>query len=203
MLAKLKHRGPDDVGIWSNDDVAIGNHRLAIIDISPAGHQPMEDRETGTVVTFNGELYGYKELRASLDYPWKNQTDTEVLLAAWRKWGIDTPHHLRGMFAFILWTGKQLVLCRDRWGMKPLFWAHTPEGIWLAASETRALRAVAKFELNWIALAAYLRLGSIPSPLTAFQSIHELPPGHIAVIDGDGIVERSYWKLNPQGSHGR
>src|SRR5207248_10022059 len=110
--------------------------RLAIIDTSRAGHQPMVVPEGGTAITYNGELFNFKELRAALDYPWQSQSDTEVILAAWQKWGIDTPRRLRGMFAFVIAQseGNRFFLCRDRLGIKPLIYARTPEGTWLVAS---------------------------------------------------------------------
>ncbi|MEN9507896.1 MAG: asparagine synthetase, partial [Gemmatimonadota bacterium] len=122
----LAHRGPDSQGLWCSEDarVGFGHRRLAIIDLSPAGHQPMVDPITGNVITFNGEIYNFRELRAELSsrgHRWQSQSDTEVILAAWREWGTGALTRLEGMFAFALFDARahRVILARDRAGEKP------------------------------------------------------------------------------------
>jgi len=203
MLDTLTHRGPDDSGIWSDDGIALGNCRLAILDLSPTGHQPMVNTTINGVpiegaLTFNGEIFNHQELRQRFEglIEWRGTSDTETVLALL---SVENPvwtcQRLRGMFAFAHWDGQRLTIARDRLGIKPCFYARTPEGTWLVASEVRALRAVAKFDLDWVSLAAYLRLGYIPSPRTAYVGVHELPPGCVGIIENDAITLTPYWQL--------
>src|SRR6185295_10257580 len=126
----MRHRGPDDVGSWWSADGCVGLEfrRLAIIDLSPAGHQPMEDASSDLCIVFNGEIYNFADLRRNLvarGHAFRSQSDTEVILAAYREWGTDCLAHLNGMFAFALYDGRQrqLFMARDRAGEKPLFYA--------------------------------------------------------------------------------
>lgn len=203
MAAALIHRGPDDAGGWTDGTgrVALANQRLAIIDLSPAGHQPITDPRGEIVLTFNGMIYNYRELRRELvqtGYPFRGHSDTEVIVALYLRDGLDMVPRLRGMFAFALWDSRTrtLVLARDRLGIKPLYYAHW-DGRWLFASEIRAIRASGLFpvRVDPAALAAYLRLGSVPAPLTAFEGVSELPPASVlTVVDGRAAV-RPYWRL--------
>src|SRR6476659_5882954 len=120
MNAALKHRGPDDQGVVNCGHVCLGNTRLAVIDTSPSGHQPMSDPTTGNWITYNGETYNFKQLRHELGDSWQSKTDTEVVLRAYRKWGVDAFRRLRGMFALAVWDEQQrrLVLARDPLGIK-------------------------------------------------------------------------------------
>src|ERR1041384_8628949 len=124
MNEAQRHRGPDDQGLIRCGKVVLGNTRLAIIDTSAAGHQPMNDPVTGNWITYNGETYNFKELRRELGGEWASNTDTEVVLRAYRKWGVDAFRRLRGMFAFALWDEqkKRLLLARDPLGIKPLYY---------------------------------------------------------------------------------
>src|SRR6185503_18730571 len=147
MNRAQQHRGPDDQGIenctFQNGEVSLGNTRLAIIDTSSAGHQPMNDPQTGNWITYNGETYNFKHLRHELgDEPWTSNTDTEVVLRAYRHWGINAFSKLRGMFALAIWDDQKqtLVLARDPLGIKPLYY-YTYQQQFIFASELRALLA--------------------------------------------------------------
>ena len=204
MTRTLAHRGPDDDGVWNDEAgrVALGNRRLAIIDRSQAGHQPMVDSSGQVALTFNGCIYNFQELRRDLvasGYPFRGRSDTEVILALYLRDGLEMCRQLRGMFAFAIWDGRsrQLLLARDRLGIKPLYYAEVG-GRWVFASEIRALRAsgLVPARVNPTALAAFLRLGSVPGPLTAFDGAWELPPATALVIDEKGRATRHrYWEI--------
>src|SRR5262245_51935384 len=164
MRDSLRHRGPDDRGVWQSDDgrVTLGHRRLAIVDLSQRGHQPMSDRSGKLWITFNGEIYNYRELRRQLEargYLFRTATDTEVILEAYREWGRDCLTRLNGMFAFGLYdsTKRVLLMARDRVGEKPLFYSHTAGKLALA-SELKALMADPMFprQLDPEALDYYL-----------------------------------------------
>ncbi|SRR5579884_131780 len=204
MAAALAHRGPDDEGVWVDPAgrIALGNRRLAIIDLSPAGHQPMTDPSGQVVLTYNGEIYNFRELRRELEasgYRFRSHTDTEVILALYLRDGLEMCRRLRGMFALALWDGRseRLVLARDRLGIKPLYYAHR-DGRWLFASEIRAIRAsgLVSPTVNPRALVAFLCLGSVPGPTTAFEDVWELPPASMLTVRGTGPSEvRRYWDM--------
>ena len=141
MSRLVAHRGPDGAGSWSSSDGACGlaHRRLAIIDLSPSGRQPMV-APNGAVITFNGEIYNYRELMDALDDGWTfhSTSDTETILAAYAKWGVDCLSHLRGMFAFALWDGARLFAARDRFGIKPFYYTIV-DGVLYFASEMKAL----------------------------------------------------------------
>jgi asparagine synthase (glutamine-hydrolysing) len=167
MRDSLTHRGPDDAGSWWSADgrVGLSQRRLAIIDLSPGGHQPMSDA-TGTIwITFNGEIYNYRELRETLlqrGHRFRTASDTEVILEAYRAWGTDCLEHLDGMFAFALYDAKnaRLFIARDRAGEKPLYYRHTDRAL-AFASELKAFHGLPGFraEPDLAALDAYLALG--------------------------------------------
>jgi len=182
MNGVLGHRGPDDEGIWVQGSVGLGHRRLAIIDLSPTGHQPMSN-EDGTIwITFNGEIYNHLELRAELEqrgHRYRGNSDTETLIHLYEEYGCDCVKYLRGMFAFALWDEQQrcLFLARDRFGQKPLLYAETADGLTFA-SEFKALLqdpAVSR-EINEVAIHHYLTYGYVPTPMTAFRQICKLPP---------------------------
>jgi asparagine synthase (glutamine-hydrolysing) len=211
MTAALAHRGPDDGGTWADpgERVSLGNRRLAIIDLSAAGRQPMADASGRVVLTYNGMIYNFQELRRELagaGYPFRGHSDTEVILALYRRDGSDMLRSLRGMFALALWDGRSqtLILARDRLGIKPLYYTEVG-GRWVFASEIRALRAsgLVPAPLDPKALAAFLRLGSVPGPMTAFERVHELPPAAVLTVDraGRGTLRR-YWEIPAPGSGG-
>jgi asparagine synthase (glutamine-hydrolysing) len=197
MVAGLRHRGPDDNDsiILREDqvDVALGHTRLAIIDLSAAGHQPMVNERERLWMTYNGEIYNFRELRAELSHQgvtWQSHTDTEVLLQGYAQWGLDCLNRLRGMFAFALWDGQlqRLLLARDPFGIKPLYYVHN-ETTLAFASEVRVLldADLAPRRLSRSGLAAYLGYGSAQSPLTLIEGVRSLLPGHyLEVKANDG-----------------
>ncbi|MEO6390690.1 MAG: asparagine synthase (glutamine-hydrolyzing) [Pyrinomonadaceae bacterium] len=213
MLRTIEHRGRDDEGIWMSgpiDDagqrVCLGHRRLSIIDTSAAGHQPMSYGNGRYWLTFNGELYNYRELRPELEtkgHKFLTGTDTEVLMAAWAEWGAECLPRLNGMFAFAIWdeTDRTLTLARDRVGIKPLYYA-TPQpgdgaGI-VFASEIKAILAsglVAR-ELNVEALNQYLTFLWTPDPHTLFSGISKLPAGHLLTWRGGQIQVREWWDVS-------
>ncbi|MCI0565219.1 MAG: hypothetical protein MN733_42675, partial [Nitrososphaera sp.] len=205
MINAQQHRGPDAWGVWANDVCALGHRRLAIIDLSEAGRQPLSN-EDGTVwVTFNGEIYNFQALRHELEglgHHFRTRTDTEVIVHAYEQWGTECVRRLRGMFAFGIWDQRQrrLFLARDRVGKKPLFYTWAGK-YFLFASELQGLLADADVlrEVNLDAIGIYLSWGYVPAPQTAFRGIFKLPPAHWLTLDltsADPVlrVER-YWSL--------
>lgn len=183
MNSALRHRGPDDQGVVDCGCVCLGNTRLAVIDTSDAGHQPMHDPETGNWITYNGETYNFKQLRQEIDdgsEAWRSDSDTEVVLRAYRRWGVDAFRRLRGMFALSIWDDQQnrLVLARDPLGIKPLYYYQTEE-FFVFASEVRALLATGLVprRLSIEGVDSYLANGSIEAPLTIVEGVRQLLPG--------------------------
>lgn len=205
-LAAQQHRGPDGQGAWTDGTCALGHLRLAIIDLSPAGRQPMSN-EDGTVwITFNGEIYNFQALRdelESLGHQFHSRTDTEVIVHAYEQWGTDCVKRLRGMFAFAIWDQRRrrLFAARDRVGKKPFFYT-TQGNRFLFASELQGLLAFPGVprEVDLQGLDAYLALGYIPPPRSGFKNIQKLPAGHWIAVDltPDGPVVRvdRYWSLD-------
>jgi len=181
MNEAQRHRGPDDQGVVQFGKIVLGNTRLAIIDTSAAGHQPMHDPETGNWITYNGETYNFKELRRELGGEWASNTDTEVVLRAFSKWGVDAFRRLRGMFAVAIWDNQQqrLILARDPLGIKPLYYYATKDHL-IFASELRALLAsgLAPRRLSSDGVNSYLANGSVAAPLTIVDGVKQLLPGH-------------------------
>lgn len=185
MNAAQRHRGPDDRGISSPvPQVVLGNTRLAIIDTSRAGHQPMHDPETGNWITYNGETYNFKDLRREIGSEsdaWRSNTDTEVILRAYGKLGVEAFQKMRGMFALAIWDDakQKLVLARDPLGIKPLYYFTTKDRF-VFASELRALLASGLMprRLSAAGVDSYLATGSVESPLTIVDGVKQLLPGH-------------------------
>lgn len=202
MCDLLAHRGPDGDGVWTDGMIGFGHRRLAIIDLSPAGRQPMRTPDGDLCITFNGEIYNFPELRRELEgrgHRFQTRTDTEVMLAAYREWGVDCVKRFRGMFAFALWdeAARTLFIARDRVGKKPLHYFLDGDGL-AFASEPKAFLADRSFQAqpNLEALSAYLNYQYVPSPLSAFKDVHKLPPAHYLIVqDGRVKVER-YRKLS-------
>jgi asparagine synthase (glutamine-hydrolysing) len=206
--AAMRHRGPDDAGEWWSADghVGLGHQRLAIIDLSAAGHQPMHDGELAIV--FNGEIYNFQDLRAELaakGRAFRSQSDTEVILAAYREWGVACLGRLNGMFAFALYDGsrRELLLARDRAGEKPLFYACSG-GALRFASELKALMADARLprRIDRQALDCTLAMGFAPGELCLLEGVKKLPPARALVFSldsGEARLQR-YWRLpDPPG----
>jgi len=203
MRDTLIHRGPDDEGIYLDDSkkVIFGHRRLSIIDLSILGKQPMTN-EDGTVwITFNGEIYNFKELRIELkqlNHVFRSQSDTEVIIHGYEEWGIRIVEKLRGMFAFGIWDKKasRLFLARDRIGIKPLYYYYH-KNRFIFASELKAIikDESIKRELNPKAVECYFYKGYIPSPYSIWQNISKLPPGHYLIFENDNINIQKYWDL--------
>lgn len=209
MALHIQHRGPDGAGTWLNTagELAMAHRRLAIIDLSPAGHQPMNSPCGRYTLVFNGEIYNHPELRKDLEregghFAWQGHSDTETLLAALRHWGLEkTLQRLNGMFAFALWdsTERCLFLARDRMGEKPLYYGNN-NGRFLFGSELKAFNAHPQWqpEIDRNALTLFLRHSSVPTPWSIYQGINKLPPAHYVVIRDAGkqISEpQCYWDL--------
>lgn len=199
MNTATAHRGPDGVGIYENDHITFGHNRLAIIDLSPQGAQPMQNADGSLIITYNGELYNYRELRREFaDYPFRSETDTEVILAAYAKWGIACLKRFNGIFAFALWDAKreELVLARDPMGVKPLYYC-IHNGTVFFSSEIKALleTGVAR-TLDVNAFSHFIRILDVLEPDTPFKDVKKLLPAHYAIVK-DGIVTLTqYWKLD-------
>lgn len=200
----IAHRGPDDSGTWWSADgrVGIGQARLAIIDLSPGGHQPMLDATGELAIVFNGEIYNYRDLRDELrvrGHEFRSASDTEVLLAAYRQWGIDCLDHINGMFALALYDHPRgrVFFARDRAGEKPLFYRHDEQGIRFA-SELKALMTSAGFPriIDRGALDCYLAMGYVPGDRCILRGVNKLPPAHAATFDLNTEELRTwrYWE---------
>jgi asparagine synthase (glutamine-hydrolysing) len=204
MADRLAHRGPDDRDVWSDGaaGVALGFRRLSILDLSPAGRQPMRSADGNLVMVFNGEIYNHRTLRAALDaegaHPWRGHSDSEVLIEAIARWGFAaTLERVNGMFAIALWDrrARRLWLARDRFGEKPLYYGWIG-GVLLFASELKALapHPLWRGEIDRGALGLFLRYGYIPAPWTAFVGVRKLPPGcSVAISDPSDDAPRAYW----------
>lgn len=211
MCNTQTHRGPDAEGVFVSQraPVAIGSRRLAIMDVSSAGHQPMSDNRQRLWITYNGEIYNFDELRCELaaqGCSFTSQTDTEVVLRLYDRYGENCVSRLRGMFAFAIWDEdrQRLLLARDRLGIKPLYVTETADAV-VFASEVRGILAsgfVAK-DLDFEACAGFLMFGSVPSPLTTVRGVRVFPAAHSMTIDVVGHsarlgTPRSYWTLPPE-----
>ena len=199
MNNALAHRGPNADGVFIDDDIALGHKRLSIIDLSPGANQPMLSANQNFVLAFNGEIYNYKEVKAQLnDYSFVTNSDTEVVLAAFQKWGEACVHQFNGMFAFAVWdkTKKQLTICRDRLGIKPLYYYLDEEKL-VFASE---IRSVLKSELvpkklNNKALFDYFSYQTVHAPETIVNGVKMLMPGHTLKISEAEFEIKPFWQL--------
>jgi len=199
MSMLIMHRGPDGHGFWKapGDVCGLAHRRLAIIDLSPSGHQPMVG-PNGSVITFNGEIYNYKELMRELahDWPFRSTSDTETVLAAYEKWGTDCLDHLRGMFAFALWDGERLFAARDRFGIKPFYYAIV-DGVFYFASEIKALLPILpEIATEPDALGEYITFQYTIGDRSLFKHVHVLLPGHALVIENGSVKVRRYWDVH-------
>jgi asparagine synthase (glutamine-hydrolysing) len=217
MNNTLAHRGPDDAGVVTFDQAALAMRRLSIIDLA-TGHQPIANEGETCWVVFNGEIYNYRDLRRQLEthgYYFHTRSDTEVVLHAYEEWGQDCVRHLRGMFAIAIYDrraphangnetdnghaptgGGRLFLARDRVGKKPLYYYHDDAHL-LFASEIKALLVHPHVprRVNHYAIPLYLTYGYVPAPLTMFEGIYELPPGHTLTVSDGKIAIDPYWDV--------
>ena len=205
MTEALSHRGPDGAGVWSDVLCSLGHRRLAIIDLSEKGKQPLSNEDKTIWTVFNGEIYNFQELRADLQrlgHTFDSHTDTEVIVHAYEQWGTSCLHRFRGMFAFAIWDQKErrLFLARDRVGKKPLYYADNGK-CFKFASELQGLlqNPEVRRQVDLEAVDSYLSWGYVPAPMTGFKNVWKLPPAHFLVLDvkPDGTetrVER-YWDL--------
>ena len=192
------HRGPDDSGRYLADNVALGMRRLSIIDLS-GGQQPISNDDGSLVLVCNGEIYNYRELRAQLAdrYHFKTQSDVEVILALYQLYGVDCLAHLNGMFAFALWDNnrQQLLLARDRLGIKPLYLCQH-NGFLAFSTESKAILALPGIEAEVCpqALEQYLQLGYVPAPYSMFKGIQKLEVASYLLINDKGLQQQQYWQ---------
>ncbi|MEM3433084.1 MAG: asparagine synthase (glutamine-hydrolyzing), partial [Candidatus Methanomethyliaceae archaeon] len=204
MQKAMRHRGPDDAGIYVSPDGCVGlvNCRLAIRDVSPNGRMPMANGDQTVWITYNGEIYNADELRPLLErmgYKFRSHSDTEVILHGYQAWREQVVERLRGMFAFAILdsrSGRRLLLARDRLGIKPLYYAKVG-GTFLFASELKALHAsgLLSREISPVGLVGYLMFGSVPNPWTIYADTLALPPASLLVWQDGNTEVRSYWEL--------
>lgn len=199
MLECLTYRGPDSQGTYVDEGIALGNRRLSIIG-RDTGDQPVQNEDGTVQVVYNGEIYNFRKLRSQLEaegHRFTTETDTEVLVHGYEEWGFSLPTKLNGMFAFALWddTRERLVLGRDRMGIKPLYYAHTDEGL-LFGSEIKALlqHAVPR-DIDHDAIRQYLHYRAALGAKTPFEAVRKLRPGHMLVYEDDEVSTRQYWTL--------
>ncbi len=199
MRDSLAHGGPDDAGVYLGDGIALGHRRLSILDLSAKGHQPMLWQQY--VIVHNGEVYNFKEIRAVLQkagFEFKTETDTEVILKAFHHWGREAVHRFRGMFAFAIWNTqtKKLLLCRDRVGVKPLYW-YEKDGLFMFASEQKGFHQHPQFDttIDQQAVSLFLQQGYIHSPRSIYKQVKKLEPGSFLEVDLKNwtIQKETYW----------
>lgn len=204
LVTRIAHRGPDDRGLWTSDDghCSLGHARLSIIDLSPLGHQPMLDATSGNAIVFNGEIYNFKELREQCQRRgdvFRSGSDTEVILALYRRHGKDCLQQLRGMFAFAIWdaANQSLFMARDRVGKKPFNYALVDDGIVFCSEiDPLAHHTSVSTDIDMDALELYLQLQYIPAPWTIYRSVRKLPAAHYAIFDRDGLRLHRYWDVD-------
>jgi asparagine synthase (glutamine-hydrolysing) len=202
MTDAVRHRGPDGEGLWTGQYIGFGHRRLSILDLSPLGHQPMATRDGALVITYNGEIYNFRELRRELEskgHHFRSECDTEVLLYAYAEWGAECVHRLNGMFAFAVWDARaqRLFLARDRYGIKPLYY-HYRNGTLLFGSEIKSLlqHPNVGVRVSVPALNEYFSFQNVFSDRTLFDGVKLLPAAHtLSVTLGDGATLRTerYW----------
>jgi asparagine synthase (glutamine-hydrolysing) len=199
MMDVIRHRGPDDSGVWTDPGIGLGFRRLSIIDLKE-GHQPLCNEDESVWIVFNGEIYNYQPLRERLlaqGHRFRTHTDTEVIVHLYEEYGEDCVQHLRGMFGFVIWdrARKKLFGARDHFGIKPFYYAHDGKRF-LFASEIKSLLAVEGFErrLAEESLLQYLTFQYVPEPNTMFEGISKLPPAHTVTVTPDGRMKLNrYW----------
>lgn len=209
MNDAIAHRGPNAEGFWNDEHCFLGHRRLSIIDLSELGNQPFISQDGRYILIYNGELYNYKALKLELQraqhgskdlpYIFKTTTDTEVVLAAYLRWGIDCVKQFNGMFAFSVWdkVEQKLIIARDRLGIKPLYY-HYQNNVLLFASEIRALihSSLIEKKINLKSVAEYIQYTTVNAPNTILQDIFMLMPGHILELQNGTLKIQQYWNIN-------
>jgi asparagine synthase (glutamine-hydrolysing) len=213
MTDAITHRGPDDAGFWvdAENGIALGHRRLAILDLSPLGHQPMTSADGRFIIVFNGEIYNFQPLRIELEalgHSWRGHSDTEIMLAAFLQWGVlEATRRFNGMFAFALWDKQDRVLHlgRDRLGEKPLYYGWVGDSF-VFGSELKAIRQFPGFDsaINRDALCSQIRFSYIPDPYCIYQGFHKLPPASLITLRSpvDQPKPQLYWSLRHVIEHG-
>ena len=208
MMQVMKHRGPDEQGIYIDERVGLGSCRLSIIDLT-SGRQPIANEDESMWIVFNGEIYNYRELRTYLQkigHTFHTRTDTEVILHLYEEFGVDCVQHLNGIFAFAVWDipRKEVIIARDRMGIKPLYYTQTAN--WFVfGSEMKVMLAHPDVErdIDLISLNEYLSFEYVPSPRTIIRNVYRLEPGHILRYNAQGLHIRQYWNINLARSESR
>jgi len=191
------HRGPDGTGVFVDENISLGHNRLSIIDLSKQAGQPMKSYDGKQVIVFNGEIYNFKDLKKGLnDYPFKTNSDTEVILAAYRKWGYKCLEKFNGIFAFAIWDNfkRELFLARDHVGVKPLYYFWDGKRFIFASEIKAILEHNIVRKLNIKAFNHYLKVLYVPEPMTMFQGIFKLPPASFAVLKNNKLIIKKYWE---------
>ena len=200
MLLHMTHRGPDAEGVYNADNVLFGHRRLSIIDLSTNANQPFFDTNNRYVIVFNGEIYNYKEVKLEIDYPWQSLSDTEVILAAYLKWGVSCLSRLNGMFAFAIYDTlkKELFVARDRIGVKPFYYSTTNDHF-VFASEIRAVQESGYIsnEIDQTSVVGYLSSLFVPTPNTILSDIKQLCPGEYGIYNDGVFKTERYWSIVP------
>ena len=199
MCRVIRHRGPDDQGVWVDDGVALGMRRLSIIDLA-GGHQPIFNEDQSILVVLNGEIYNYRELQKELQergHHFRTNSDTEAIVHAYEEYGDDCVKHLRGMFTLAIWdrNRQRLLAARDRFGKKPLNYYWDGEKLIFGSEIKSILEAGIPREVNHIALDEYLVYCCVPAPNTLFRGVMKLPAAHILVYENRQISTKRYWEL--------
>ncbi|CAN5313405.1 asparagine synthase (glutamine-hydrolyzing) [soil metagenome] len=201
MCERMKHRGPDSEGLWLDNGVALGMRRLSIIDLH-TGEQPVYSEDKSVVVVMNGELYNFREVRAELEkrgHKFETQSDTEILPHLYEEYGEAMLEHINGMFAFALWDKRKqkLLIARDRFGEKPLYYG-VFDNKFVFASEPKVLlqHPSVKAEINTDALRSFLSFDYVPAPASIYKNIYKLPAAHLLVLEKGEIKTRRYWNLS-------
>ena len=199
MTLALTHRGPDGYGIYLNNNIGFGHRRLSIIDLE-TGSQPMSLKDDSFTITYNGEIYNYLELREELKsqgFVFYTNSDTEVILYAYKKWGVECLNKFNGMWALAIWDNfkKELFLSRDRIGEKPLFYYNDKNSFIFASEIKSVLLSGIHKEYDPKVLEIYLTLGYIPAPYAFFKNIKKLNPGEYILIKDKKIINQKYWDL--------
>ncbi len=209
MNQSIAHRGPDEDGFYINDKVGLASRRLSIIDLA-GGKQPISNEDGTMRIVLNGEIYNYRELSGYLEkhgHLFRTQSDTEVILHLYEEFGVDCVQHLDGMFAFAIWNGKtqELLLARDRMGIKPMYYTHLPDWQFIFGSEMKAVLANPSVErkIDLIALNEYLSYEYVPTPRTIIRNVWRLEAGHILIYNRRGVETRPYDSLSFQQSESR